>query len=241
MSNALQQFILTVIIFIGVCACTLLFITPYYFTSFIGPTAGITTALVIFFGARALIAIFTSTVMYSLFLYFWLDLAVAPSMVIITLLAFMLQGLWAKQLTYGEVNRQKWLKSRFALLMFLFKVGPLSSFVAAFLVVVLSMLENKEVSDSLVFSFASSWSSSMLFAIFFTTTIFLWSLYYAIQIENGVEYVLEGRAGLLSLIFSIGLLGVVKVVLLFAFLIGIGIYSLIRKNKTRSEIEQLNR
>ena len=80
-----------------------------------------------------------------------------------------------------------------------------------------------------------------LFAILFTTIIFLWSLYYAIQIESGAEYVLEGRAGLLALIFTIGLLGVVKVVLLFISLIGIIIYSLIRKNKTRSEIEQLNR
>ena len=80
-----------------------------------------------------------------------------------------------------------------------------------------------------------------LFAILFTTSIFLWSLYYAIQIESGAEYVLKGRAGLLALIFSIGLLGVVKVVLLFIFLIGVGVYSLIRKNKTRTEIEQLNR
>lgn len=201
MSNALQQFILTVIIFIGVCACTLLFITPYYFTSFIGPTAGITTALVIFFGARALIAIFTSTVMYSLFLYFWLDLAVAPSMVIITLLAFMLQGLWAKQLTYGEVNRQKWLKSRFALLMFLFKVGPLSSFVAAFLVVVLSMLENKEVSDSLVFSFASSWSSSMLFAIFFTPILLLFQSRHLLNSAKQLFTLLATLLAVVSLVF----------------------------------------
>ncbi|WP_298882362.1 hypothetical protein [uncultured Polaribacter sp.] len=80
-----------------------------------------------------------------------------------------------------------------------------------------------------------------LFAIFFTIVIFLWSLYYAIQIENGVEYVLKGRAGLRTLIYSIGLLGVTKVILLFTILIGIGLFSLIRKNKTRSEIEQLIR
>lgn len=80
-----------------------------------------------------------------------------------------------------------------------------------------------------------------LFAIFFTTTIFLWSLYYAIQIENGVEYYLEGRAGLLSLIYSIGLLGIVKVIILFSILIGIGVYSMIRKNNSRSEIQLLKR
>lgn len=80
-----------------------------------------------------------------------------------------------------------------------------------------------------------------LFAIFFTTIIFLWSLYYAIQIENGVEYYLEGRAGLLSLIYSIGLLGIVKVIILFSILIGIGVYSMIRKNNSRSEIQLLKR
>ena len=80
-----------------------------------------------------------------------------------------------------------------------------------------------------------------LFAIFFTTIIFLWSLYYAIQIENGVEYYLEGRAGLLSLIYSIGLLGIVKVIILFSILIGIGVYSMIRKNNSKSEIQLLKR
>ncbi|WKD85773.1 hypothetical protein KCTC32516_01119 [Polaribacter huanghezhanensis] len=85
------------------------------------------------------------------------------------------------------------------------------------------------------------YAKPQIFAILFTTAIFLWSLYYAILIENGVEFELIGQAGLLLLIFSIGLLGVVKVVLLYILIIGIATYSLIRKNKTRTEIEILNR
>jgi hypothetical protein len=85
------------------------------------------------------------------------------------------------------------------------------------------------------------YAKPQLFAILFTLGIFLWSLYYAIQIENGVEYVLEGRAGIGAIIYSIGLLGVIKVVLLFSILIGISIYSLLRRIKSRSEIEQLYR
>ena len=85
------------------------------------------------------------------------------------------------------------------------------------------------------------YAKPQLFAILFTLGIFLWSLYYAIQIENGVEYILEGRAGIGAIIYSIGLLGVVKVILLFSVLIGTSIFSLVRKINSRSEIEQLNR
>lgn len=85
------------------------------------------------------------------------------------------------------------------------------------------------------------YAKPQLFAIIFTLGLFLWSLYYAIQIENGVEYILEGRAGIGAIMYSIGLLGVVKVVLLFSLLIGIAIYALIRKLNSRSEIEQLKR
>mgnify|MGYP003667569564 CR=1 FL=1 len=85
------------------------------------------------------------------------------------------------------------------------------------------------------------YAKPQLFAILFTTGIFLWSLYYAIQIENGVEYEVRGTAGLLSMIFSIGLLGVVKVTFIFFLIIGIAVYSLIRRNRTRTQIEQLNR
>jgi len=85
------------------------------------------------------------------------------------------------------------------------------------------------------------YAKPQLFSILVTLGIFLWSLYYAIQIENGAEYILEGRAGLGTIVYSIALLGVIKVVLLFSLLIGISVYSLIKKTKSRSEIEQLRR
>jgi len=174
MSNTLQNFLLTLIIFLSVCAGTFVFITPYSFTSFIGPAAGITTALIIFYGARVLSAIILATVLYCLFLYFWLELPVESSMVIITLLAFMLQGLWAKQITSEEVYRQKWLKSRRVLLTFLLKLGPLCSLISSCSVIILTMLENKDFGDNLFFTFASCWSSSVLFSIFFTPLFLLY-------------------------------------------------------------------
>ena len=174
MSSSFQHFLLTLITFLVVCVCTYVFITPYSFISFIGPAAGITTALIVFYGARVLSAIILGTILYCLFLYFWLDLVVESSMVIITLLAFMLQGLWGKLLTSEEVYRQKWLKSRRVLLAFLFKVGPLTSLVSAFSVIILTMLENKGFGDNLFFIFASCWSSSVLFSIFITPLLLLY-------------------------------------------------------------------
>ena len=173
MQNPLQRFFLTLVLYLSVCACTFVFITPFSFTSFVGPAAGIATALVVFWGTRILSAIIVATVIFSWFLYSWLSLTIELSMVVITLLAIVLQGFWAKQITQAEVNKQNWLKSRRGLLTFLFKVGPLISLVSAFSVVVITMLESKELSNNLLFIFVSSWSSSTLFSIFFTPLLLL--------------------------------------------------------------------
>ena len=174
MPNTFYHFLLTLIIFLCVCLCTLAFISPYSFTSFVGPAAGITSALVIFYGARIIPVIIIATLLYCSFLFFWLNLPVESSLVIITLLAFVLQGFWAKQLTYKEVNKQKWLKSRRVLLTFLLKVGPLNSLISAFSVIILTLLENKEFGDNLFFTFFSCWSGSLLFSIFFTPLFLLY-------------------------------------------------------------------
>jgi hypothetical protein len=80
-----------------------------------------------------------------------------------------------------------------------------------------------------------------LFAVLFTTGIFVWSLYYAVQLGNGVEYELAGSAGITSMMYAMGLLGTLKIVMLFFFIIEIAVYSLFKKNKSRTEIAQLNR
>ncbi|PHR83197.1 MAG: histidine kinase [Colwellia sp.] len=173
MKNTLQRFLLTIVIYLCACACTVFFITPYSFISFIGPAAGITTALIIFFGADMLLAIAVGTIIFCLYLFFWLNLPIELSMVIITLLAIMLQGFWAKQLTLGEIYQQNWLKSRRHLLMLLFKIGPLISLVSAFTVIIVVIIENKTLGDNLFFTFVSSWSGSVLFSVFVTPLLLL--------------------------------------------------------------------
>lgn len=173
MKKTVQQFFITLVIYLCACVCTLLFVTPYYFTSFIGPAAGITTALVIVFGSGVFLAIAVGTVLFCSYLFFWLNLPVELSMVIITLLAITLQGYWAKQLTLREIEQQNWLKSRRHLLLFLFKIGPLISLVSAFTVMVVVILESKALDDYLFFTFVSGWSGSVVFAIFITPILLL--------------------------------------------------------------------
>ncbi|NQY86503.1 MAG: CHASE domain-containing protein [Colwellia sp.] len=173
MKNTLQPFILTIAIYLCACASTVFFITPYSFTSFIGPAAGIATALVIFFGAKILLAIAVATILFCLYLFFALNLPIESSMFIITLLAIVLQGFWAKQLTLNEIKQQNWLKSRRYLLWFLFKVGPLISLVSAFTVMIVVTLESKTLGNNLFFTFVNGWSGSVLFSVFFTPMLLL--------------------------------------------------------------------
>ncbi len=173
MKKSIQQFLLTSSIYLCACICTVIFVTPYSFTSFIGPAAGITTALVIAFGTSTFLAITVATISFCFYLSISLSLQIELSMVIIVLLAIFLQGYWAKQLTLQETNKQNWLKSRRHLLLFLFKVGPLISLVAAFSVLIVAILESKTFDSNLFFTFVSGWSGSVLFSIFITPILLL--------------------------------------------------------------------
>lgn len=173
MKKTLQRFFLTIVIYLFACACTVFFITPYSFISFIGPAAGITTALVIFFGAKILLATIIANVLFCWYLFYWLNMPIELSMVIITLLAITLQGMWAAQLTLSEIKQQKWLKSRRNLLLFLFKIGPLTSMISAFAVMIVVILESEVLGDNLFFTFVSGWSGSILFSVFFTPMLLL--------------------------------------------------------------------
>ena len=173
MPTTYQRFFLALIIYLSVCVCTLIFITPYSFSSFVGPAAGITTALAVLWGASILFAIIVSTLLFCLVLSFGVGLVVEPSMVIITLLALLLQGLGAHHLTQNEVNKQNWLKSRRGLLFFLLKVGPLISLISAFSVIILTLLESQELSNNLFFTFINCWSKSVLFSVFFSPLLLL--------------------------------------------------------------------
>lgn len=86
------------------------------------------------------------------------------------------------------------------------------------------------------------YAKAQFFALLFTTGIYLWSMSYAIELEKGTEYELTGgRPGLGYIVFAIANLGTLKVTIGYVVLLAIILFTLIKKNKTRSEIEILRR
>tara|TARA_B110000238_G_scaffold197625_1_gene240561 strand:+ start:738 stop:1343 length:606 start_codon:yes stop_codon:yes gene_type:complete len=87
------------------------------------------------------------------------------------------------------------------------------------------------------------YAKAQLFALLFTTGIFLWSLYLAIQIESGIEYELVGggNPGITGIVLLIANLGVLKNIVGFIILLAIIIFALTKRLKSRSETEFLKR
>jgi hypothetical protein len=87
-----------------------------------------------------------------------------------------------------------------------------------------------------------SYGKKQFFALLFMTGIFLWSLYLAIQIENGVEYIVSGNGRSISgIVLFLANYGVVKNIIGYTVIVIIIIISLIHKLKSRSEMEILKR
>ncbi len=87
------------------------------------------------------------------------------------------------------------------------------------------------------------YAKAQFFAFLFTTALFIWSLYLAIQIENGAEYevVGGGNPGITGIILAIASLGVFKNIMGYIMLLCIIIFALIKRLKSRSETEFLKR
>lgn len=87
------------------------------------------------------------------------------------------------------------------------------------------------------------YAKAQFFAFLFTTAIFIWSLYLAIEIENGAEYevVGGGNPGISGIIIAIASLGVFKNIMGYIILLCIIIFGLIKRLKSRSETEFLKR
>lgn len=86
------------------------------------------------------------------------------------------------------------------------------------------------------------YAKAQFFALLFVTGIFIWALYLANQIENGVAYeIVGGRPGLSGIVLGIAGLGVLKVILGYLCLLSIIVFVLIKKLKSRTEFEILKR
>lgn len=171
--NRIQQFLVTSIIFFSTCVGALLVMTPFSFVNYVGPAAAVASCLIIIWGNVAFVAVLLMSALLPIFSYYYFEDGVDISLILISTLAIFLQSYWAKQLTYKYVFYKKWLKSRRWLFAFLLKVGPLASLVSASAVLVISILDNKVLTGSFLYTFLSAWSSSLLIATFFVPTMLL--------------------------------------------------------------------
>ncbi|NMH88696.1 hypothetical protein [Flavivirga algicola] len=87
-----------------------------------------------------------------------------------------------------------------------------------------------------------NYGKTQFFALLFMTGIFLWSLYLAIQIENGAEYEIIGSGrSITGIVLFIANFGVIKNVIGYIMILSIIIISVTKKLKSRSEMAILKR
>ena len=87
-----------------------------------------------------------------------------------------------------------------------------------------------------------SYAKAQIFGILISTVIFIWSMYFAFQISNGTEYVMRGSGiGLVGLVLLLAKFGMTKLIMGYSIIIGLGVFSFLKKLKSRTEIQVLKR
>ncbi|MFD0863353.1 hypothetical protein ACFQ1M_14155 [Sungkyunkwania multivorans] len=86
------------------------------------------------------------------------------------------------------------------------------------------------------------YAKPQIFALLITTGIFLWALYYAVQISDGARYELVGgRPGLAGIVLSIASVGMPKLIIGYCVMAGVTAIALVRRLKTRTAMQILYR
>jgi hypothetical protein len=88
------------------------------------------------------------------------------------------------------------------------------------------------------------YAKPQIFAIIISTAIFIWAMYLAIEMSKGYQYEIiggGGGGGITGIILMLAGLGIVNLVIGYSVIVGIAIFSLIKRLKTRTEIEILER
>ena len=88
------------------------------------------------------------------------------------------------------------------------------------------------------------YAKAQFFALLLISGIFCWSLYLAFQIESGIEYEIAGNGkvmGIAGIVLAIANFGVFKNILGFSIILGVILFSINHKLKSRSETEYLRR
>ena len=169
----LSRFFISALLFLTTAYGSTWLISPTSLVNFVGPCAAVFSGLTLIWGVTPLVALITVSplIVVILNVYFKLDASLA--IVIISLLAITLQGVWTKQLVLRFVRYKKWLVSRKHLFFFLLRIGPIASLTSAFAVLFISILDNQLIQGSFLYNFTNTWSATMLVSVFFIPLILL--------------------------------------------------------------------
>lgn len=169
----LHRFVIASLLYFTLCISATWLINPISFISFVAPAAAFVSGLILLWGTTAFVAVLFTSPFIGYCFYHYLGVHFELATILIAVLAIVLQGFWTKQLTYKFIFSTKWLKSRRWMLFFLLRLGPLASIISATAVVVIAILDNRVMQGSFLYTFLTSWSTSVLFSVFFIPLLLL--------------------------------------------------------------------
>lgn len=172
-SNYLTRFLISAGLYFAVSFLATWIITPQAFINFVGPAAALVSGLILIWGMLPIIGVLFVSPLLALALSYYFQHDANLAMMALAAMTIILQGLWTRQLVNRFIVYKKWLISRKHLFFFLLRVGPVASLVSASSVIILSILDNKVTYGCFLYTFASTWSSSMLVAVFFIPLLLL--------------------------------------------------------------------
>jgi CHASE1-domain containing sensor protein len=164
---------MSAVLFLATAYTSTWLISPQSLVNFVGPCAAIFSGLTLIWGITPLVALVTVSPLISLMLNLYFKLDATLAIMIISILAITLQGVWTKQLVFRFIRYKKWLVSRKHLFFFLLRIGPIASVSSASAVLLISVLDNQLVKGSFSYHFMNTWSATMLVSVFFIPLLLL--------------------------------------------------------------------
>ncbi|TMM41986.1 CHASE domain-containing protein [Colwellia ponticola] len=175
MQRHLSHFFISALLFIVTSFGTVLLITPQSLVSFVGPCAALLSGLLLVWRLVPLIVVVIISPILAFSFDYYLHLDANFTVMTIAVLAIVLQACWTKQLVFRFIHYKKWLSSRKYLFFFLLRIGPIASLVSASSVLVISILDSRVTQGDFLYTFISTWSASMLMAVFFIPLLLLFN------------------------------------------------------------------
>ncbi|MGB1197879.1 MAG: CHASE domain-containing protein [Thalassotalea sp.] len=173
MQQRITPLIYSSVIFIVVCILVTIAITHFSLIHFVGPVAGIASAIALVWGVIALLIVLSSTLFLILAINGYGNFDLNIAIIILIYSGALLQAIWAKQLTYSLIYKQKWVESRQSLFSFMLIIGPVVAITSALCGSVVAIVDNETFNVSLSYVLVRTWSASVLVSVFVIPSLLL--------------------------------------------------------------------